>query len=267
MTAAVVVQNATKQYRRPTPVSSWQGRTATLGQATAVSVLNQVSLAIGVGEIFGVVGPEGAGKSTLVHLLAGQSLPDSGQVVLFGWDTGRHAGQVRRLVNRVSGEASFFRRLSAFENLVLSAQQAGVGGHEARRQVLETLQRLGFDEYALHLPRGQLSRSQQALVGIARALAPCPPLLVLDEPLRDLEPTARRRVLELITDLRAGHQVTVVIATRDWVEAALFCDRIALLENGELLAVHTLRSPGPVLAAASLDPAAAAAARELEMIG
>ena len=141
------------------------------GAKKAVIVaVDHVSFEVETGEIFGVLGPNGSGKSTLIRLMSTLLLPDSGEISVFGHDVEREPMAVQRLINRVSVEASFFKKLSPMENLLYGARLYGLDGRETRKQVEEILNRLGLEERSIGNPMEQMSRGMQQKVAIARAL-------------------------------------------------------------------------------------------------
>lgn len=151
-----------------------------------MTAVDQVSFEIEQGEIFGVLGPNGGGKSTLIRLLSTLLLPDNGQISVFGYDVERQFVQVQELINRVSVEASFFKKLSPMENLLYGARLYGLKGSETRRQVVEILTRLGLEKQQITSPMEEMSRGMQQKVAIARALLSHPRFLLLDEPTTNL---------------------------------------------------------------------------------
>jgi len=254
MFTAVTVNNVSKQFRsselplrnpaRPNGRSSVR-LDQNPGQPETISV-RQITFSIAAGEIFGLVGPSGSGKTALIRMLAGQLLPDEGEIRVFGCDVSRQSAQVARLTNRVSVEASLFKKLSALDNLLIGAQQFGLGGAEMRRQGRDLLVRLGFEDWAIQAPLQALPRSLHQKVTIARALISRPRLLLLDNPLSDLYPFEKQVILQVVAQQRAEYGTTVVIATREWTEAAHICDRIGLLENGQILSIDALHESLPL---------------------
>lgn len=211
----------------------------TVAQPPAVVAVDHVSFTVHQGEIFGLLGPSGSGKSTLIRLLATLLLPDAGDIRVFGYDAVTQPTQVQRLINRVSVEASFFRKLSPMENLVYGARLYGMSGGETRSEVVEILTRLGLDQRSIHRPMDEMSRNTQQKVVIARALLSHPRLLLLDDPMKGLDPQARQEVQTMIRELRDRHGTTVLLTTPDWTDAEAVCDRIAVLQDGRLLALDT----------------------------
>jgi len=202
-----------------------------------VLAVNNVSLTVQQGEIFGVLGPNGSGKSTLIRLIATLLLPDSGSILVFDHDVVKQAMEVQRLINRVSVEASFFKKLSPMENLVYGARLYGMDGRESRRRVVEILTRLGLEERSIHKPMEQMSRGMQQKVAIARALLSRPRLLLLDEPTTGLDPRSKREVQAVIRELNGEHGTTILLTTHDMVEAENLCGRIAIIDGGKIVAL------------------------------
>lgn len=209
------------------------------GQKTVVVAVDHVSFSVSEGEIFGVLGPNGSGKSTLIRLLATLLLPDGGDIRVFGHDVVRHPMQVQRLINRVSVEASFFKKLSPMENLIYGARLYGMNGADARRRAVEILKRLGLEERTIYKPMEEMSRGMQQKVAIARALLSRPRLLLLDEPTTGLDPRSKHEVQDVIRELRDEHGTTILLTTHDMLEADNLCDRIAIIDSGKIVALDT----------------------------
>lgn len=204
-----------------------------------IVALAGVSLAVRRGEILGLLGPNGSGKSTLVRAIATLLLPDSGRIAVFGHDVQRESLAVRRLINRVSADASFFKGLSAMENLLFAARLYGLSGRAARQRALEILARLGLDAPSLRRPLEQLSRGMQQKVAIARAFLTAPVLLLLDEPTTGLDPHSRREVQQFILEVREDHDASVLLTTHAMEEAERLSDRIAIIDEGRIVACDT----------------------------
>lgn len=216
------------------------GDRAANGEETAVTVaVDHLSFEIREGEIFGVLGPNGSGKSTLIRLMSTLLLPDGGRITIFGHDAEREPMAVQRTINRVSVEASFFKKLSPMENLLYGARLYGLDGREVRQQVGEILERLSIPKKNVNQPMDEMSRGMQQKVAVARALLSSPMLLLLDEPTTGLDPRSKREVQAFVQELRDDHGTTILLTTHDMEEADKLCDRIAILDGGQIVALDT----------------------------
>ncbi|MBI5652035.1 MAG: ABC transporter ATP-binding protein [Chloroflexi bacterium] len=204
-----------------------------------VVAVSDVSIQVRRGEIFGVLGPNGSGKSTFIRLISTLLVPDTGHVTIFGHDILREERAVQRLINRVSVEAAFFKKLSPIENLMYGARLYGLGGADARAKIEAILKRLDLRANALNQPMEEMSRGMQQKVAIARALLTAPILLLLDEPTTGLDPRSKREVQTLVRELRDTHDATIVLTTHDMGEADALCDRIAIVNDGKIVALDT----------------------------
>lgn len=210
------------------------------GKAQAgVLAVNNISVVVYRGEIFGVLGPNGSGKSTFIRLLSTLLAPDSGHVTIFGHDVEHEERLVQKMINRVSVEAAFFKKLSPLENLMYGARLYGLGGMDARRKIIAILKRLDLRPAAINRPMEEMSRGMQQKVAIARALLTAPVLLLLDEPTTGLDPRSKREVQALVRELRDTHDATIVLTTHDMSEADALCDRIAIVDDGKIVALDT----------------------------
>ncbi|MDE0040720.1 MAG: ABC transporter ATP-binding protein [Candidatus Poribacteria bacterium] len=201
--------------------------------------MDNVSFQVAMGEIYGILGANGSGKSTLIRLISTLLLPDSGQISFFGYDVVSDSFKFRQMINRVSVEASFFKRLSSAENLLYAARLYGLSKSEARERAEKILVRLGFDSTRMDETMEDLSRGMQQKIAIARALLTSPILLLLDEPTTGLDPKSKRDVQRFISEIREDHDVVVLLTTHDMVEAETLCDHIAIIDNGEFIATGT----------------------------
>ena len=203
-----------------------------------VAALGSVSFDVGRGECVAILGPNGSGKSTLVRLLSTLLLPDGGSASVFGHDAVKDTRTVRRLVNRVSVEASFFKKMSAVENLSYAARFYGLRPAQTRERIPEILTRVGFPTDRRAEPMENLSRGMQQKVALARALLTAPILLLLDEPTTGLDPRSKQEVQEFIKEVRAEHDATVLLCTHDLAEAEGLADRVGILDGGALLCLE-----------------------------
>jgi ABC-2 type transport system ATP-binding protein len=239
--AALEIERALKRFGRETREEA-QPRRWGLGRrapkATTVAV-DQISLTVPRGEIFGLLGANGSGKSTLIRLVSTLLLLDGGAIRVFGHDVTREERRVRRLINRVSVEASFFKKLSALENLMYSARLYDLDPSEAHARSIAILGRLGLNKKRLYEPLEQMSRGMQQKVAIARGLLTAPVLLLLDEPTTGLDPRSKHDVQRFVLETRAEHETTVFLTTHDMDEAEKLCDRIAIIDGGKVVALDT----------------------------
>ena len=204
-----------------------------------VVALESLDLTVEKKEIFGVLGPNGSGKSTLIRLVSTLLLPDSGTIRVFGHDLEKEEFTVKRLINRVSVDAAFFKKFSPLENLTYAARLYGMPISEARVKMREILLRLGLKEETFTEPMERMSRGMQQKVAVARGFLTSPSLLLLDEPTTGLDPYSKRDVQTFVREIRAEHDATVLLTTHDMDEAERLCDRIAILDKGKVIALDT----------------------------
>jgi len=258
MSDAIVVQNVYKKFgkqgepfmkRLRLKKAGWNGNTPkngnprenghpeTNGRLSLVVAVDRVSFTVRHGEVFGVLGPNGSGKSTLIRLIATLLLPDDGSIRVFDYDVVSQSMEVQRLINRVSVEASFFKKLSPMENLIYGARLYGMEGRDTRKRVIEILTRLGLEERTIYKPMEEMSRGMQQKVAIARALLSRPRLLLLDEPTTGLDPRSKREVQAVVRELNQESGTTILLTTHDMLEAEVLCDRIAIIDGGKIVAL------------------------------
>jgi ABC-2 type transport system ATP-binding protein len=201
-------------------------------------VVKHVSFRVQRGEIFGVIGANGSGKSTLIRMISTLLTPDEGYVGVFGMSAHKEELRVRRLINRVSPDPSFFRVMSAEENLLFFARVYGLEPRDIKRRSAEILDKLRMGD-RLSEPLLHLSRGQQQKVAVARAFLTSPVLMLLDEPTTGLDPTSKRDVQEFVLQVRREHDATILLTTHDMDEAERLCDRITFLAGGRIVAEGT----------------------------
>ncbi|HET9223542.1 MAG TPA: ATP-binding cassette domain-containing protein [Roseiflexaceae bacterium] len=201
--------------------------------------VDHMNITVRRGEIFGLLGANGSGKSTLIRLVSTLLIPDDGAIRVFGHDVRSEERIVRRMINRVSVEASFFKKLSALENLMYAARLYDMPAAAARERAIYILRKLGLSEKRLYEPLEQMSRGMQQKVAIARGLLTSPVLLLLDEPTTGLDPRSKQDVQRFILRMRREHETTVFLTTHDMDEADRLCDRIAIIDNGKIVALDT----------------------------
>jgi ABC-2 type transport system ATP-binding protein len=230
---AVQVDNLRKEFfRRDADRSGLRRR------RRRVPALEGVSFSVERGECVAILGQNGSGKSTLVRLLSTLLLPDGGSAHVFGHDVFSAPRTVQRLVNRVSVEASFFKKMSSEENLSYAARFYGMTAAETRERIPEILESVGFPVRRRHEGMEHLSRGMQQKVALARALLTSPVLLLLDEPTTGLDPRSKLEVQNFIRDISVSHDATILLCTHDLAEAEALADRVGILDRGRLLCLE-----------------------------
>jgi ABC-2 type transport system ATP-binding protein len=220
-----------------------------------VNALRDVTFTMERGECVAILGPNGSGKSTLIRLLATLLLHDGGSARVFGHDVFADPRAVRRLVNRVSVEASFFKKMSSSENLSYAARFYGMTPRETSSRIPEILENVGFPVERKGEPMENLSRGMQQKVALARALLTSPVLLLLDEPTTGLDPRSKLEVQDFIRRVRRAHDATILLCTHDLDEAEALADRTGILHRGELIALGTAEELKERYGSATLEEA------------
>jgi ABC-2 type transport system ATP-binding protein len=195
--------------------------------------LRGLSLEIKRGEIFGLIGRNGAGKTTLTKIIATMVQPTSGAARVFGLDTVRDEQKVRSLVGLATAEErSFYWRLTVEQNLTFFARLYGFTDAETRERLVKLLQQFELEENR-DTRFGELSTGNKQRVAFARAMLPRPPLLLLDEPTRSLDPLAAARMRELVHRL-AQSEVTILLTSHNLAEIEELCGRVAVIAKGRI---------------------------------
>ncbi|HBY43814.1 ABC transporter ATP-binding protein [Brevundimonas sp. 3P9-tot-E] len=219
-------------------ILSLRGVTRTYPTAQGgLTVLKGVDLEVMPGEVVGLIGPSGSGKSSLLHAAGLLERPTSGQVLIDGEDVGGldERARTRLRLHRIGFVYQFHHLLPEFDaldNVALPMRIAGVGEGEARRRATEKLTALGLGQRVTHQP-AQLSGGEQQRVAIARALANSPRLLLADEPTGNLDPATSQAVFESLRELAKTTGVAALIATHN-MELAGHMDRVFALKDGHL---------------------------------
>ena len=205
--------------------------------------VRDVSLTIGDGEIFVVMGLSGSGKSTLLRMVNGLIQPSAGEILLSGRRLRDLSCSELRMLRRrtmamVFQSFALFPHRSALENAAFGLEVAGMPKRQRQERAQQALERVGLGN-DLHRRPDQLSGGMQQRVGLARALAMDPPILLMDEAFSALDPLIRRDMQDLLLDLQREHRRTVVFISHDLDEAVRIGDRIALMQEGRLLQCGT----------------------------
>jgi ABC-2 type transport system ATP-binding protein len=202
------------------------------------AALRGIDLCVQRGEIFGLVGPDGAGKTTMLRLMAAVMVPTSGKVNIAGHDSVRDAEEIRRHVGYMPQKFSLYGDLSVYENLEFYADIFGVYGDERQRRFDQVLSFARMSDITDRRAK-QLSGGMQKKLGLACTLIHRPDVLLLDEPTTGVDPVSRREFWDLLTDLHL--QGTTIIVSTPYMDEAERCNRIGLLFKGELIQCGTPR--------------------------
>jgi len=216
---AVEVENLTKRF----------------GDFCAVDALN---FAVERGEIFGLLGPNGAGKSTLIRMLTTLVPPTSGAARVNGFDIVRSANAVRQSIGVIPQAMTSDLELSATENLNIFAKLYGIPRERRRRATNELLKAVNLEQWA-DKPVKMFSGGMRRRLEIARGLVHEPKIFFLDEPTTGLDPVSRVTVWEMLAGLKSQHDLTILVTTHYMDEADKLCDRIAIMDNGKLVALDS----------------------------
>ena len=203
-----------------------------------VDALNHVNLTIRDGDIYGIIGMSGAGKSTLVRCINMLERPSEGTVLLDGKNLGAMSGkelrEIRHQVTMIFQGFNLLMQRNCLKNVMLPLKLSKVPREEAEARARELLEIVGLPDKALAYP-AQLSGGQQQRVAIARALATNPKVLLCDEATSALDPKTTHQILELIRDINARMGITVIVITHQMSVVQEICNRVAILENGQVV--------------------------------
>lgn len=216
------------------PVISVQGIVHRYDGRTA---LDNVSFDVRPAELFGLLGPNGSGKTTLFRILSTLMVPTSGRAMIMGFDAGREPAAVRRQIGVVFQAQSVDEKLTAYENLWHQGHLYGLHGSPLKARAMEILGRVGLAERAKELVE-TFSGGMARRVELAKGLLHHPSILLLDEPTTGLDPGARRDLWQYLQILRDQERVSVIVTTH-LMEEAERCDRLAILNEGKLVAMGT----------------------------
>lgn len=197
--------------------------------------LNQIQFNVDKGEIFGFLGPSGAGKTTLINILTGQLKADEGTTQLLGKDTKDLTPEDLARIGLVGDSSGYYEKLSLEKNLIVYAKIYGL----PNSRVDEVLEQVGLLESKKTIAE-KLSTGMRQRMFLARALLNRPGLLFLDEPTSGLDPMTSKKIHRLLEELKAAG-TTIFLTTHDMVEATELCDRISLLNQGDLVEIGTPR--------------------------
>ena len=220
MVAAVLLQNVHKVYNN-------------------VCVVNDLSMTIEPGEIFGLLGPNGAGKSTTIRMLTTLAQQTQGDIVVAGYDVSRQPAEVRRQIGVVLQQVSVDADMTVWENMEFHGRMHHLPEGQRKRDIERWLGYVGLSDRT-HDKVKTLSGGMKRRLQIARALPHQPSILFLDEPTVGLDPQTRRRLWEIIRELNREHKMTMLLTTHYMEEVEYLCDRIGIMDQGQLIESGTL---------------------------
>lgn len=236
---AISIQNLSKTY--PAPFK----RLRTFFRRPVkepVEALRDVSFEVNTGEIFGLIGRNGAGKTTLTKIVATLVQPTTGAVTVRGHDSVNQDEYVRREIGLATAEErSFYWRLTSEQNLLFFARLHGLADRFAKQRIKDLFARLELDEVARRR-FGELSTGNKQRLAVARAMLASPPVLLLDEPTRSLDPLAAARMRDMIRSLaQQDPPVTILLTSHNLAEVETLCARVAIISRGHIRAIDTPR--------------------------
>ena len=228
-------QSERSQYNSPNvPAIEMIDLCKTFGSLKAV---DHLSLTIQQGEIFGLLGPNGSGKTTTINMISGLSTPTSGQVKVMGYDVRQDARRVHQLLGSVPQETALYEELSAWTNMDFHADLFGIPRKEKKERIIKMLELVQLlDRKGSRV--STFSGGMKRRLALARALLQDPRLIYLDEPTLGVDVQSRRAIWDYILSLREQGK-TVLITTNYLEEAQVLCDRLAIIDHGKLIAVDT----------------------------
>ena len=198
-----------------------------------ISALNDVSFDVKEGELFGIIGPDGAGKSSLFRILATLILPDSGSATLIGMDAIKDYRKIRSILGYMPGRFSLYQDLSIEENLNLFASIFGTTVKEQYDLIKEIYVQI---EPFKNRRAGQLSGGMKQKLALCCALVHKPKILLLDEPTTGVDPVSRKEFWGMLKRLQKW-EITIIVST-PYMDEATLCDRVALMQNGDILSIE-----------------------------
>jgi ABC-type multidrug transport system ATPase subunit len=234
---AVAINHLSKTY--PVPLARLK-KFFRRSSKPPVEALRDVSFDVHEGEIFGLIGRNGAGKTTLTKIVATLVQPTTGSVTVKGYDSVRDEEEVRRRVGLATAEErSFYWRLTVEQNLMFFARLYGLTDAAARRRIRELIERFELEELARRR-FGELSTGNKQRMAFARAMLAQPPVLLLDEPTRSLDPLAAARMRALIQQLSGSTPpVSILLTSHNLAEVEELCERVAVISRGRIRALDT----------------------------
>ena len=217
-----------------------QGLRKAYGRIQAVDGL---SLEIQEGEIYGLLGPNGSGKTTTILILLGLTEPSGGEVRVAGFNPTREALKVKRIVGYLPENVGFYEDLTARENLRYIARLNGIPDRDSKKRIQEVLEQVGLSDVA-DRPVGTYSRGMRQRLGIADVLIKQPKLAILDEPTTGIDPEGASQILDMIVEMRNQQGLTILLSSHLLHQVQRVCDRVGIMHQGKLVAEGTVDELG-----------------------
>lgn len=207
-----------------------KGLTKQYGTFAAV---NNIALSLQKGEVYGLLGPNGSGKTTTILMLLGLTEPSAGEIRVLGLDPVRQPLSVKAQVGYLPDSIGFYDNMTARENLFYIARLNGLARTEAHERITAALDRMGLSESSDHKV-GTFSRGMRQRLGVAELLLKQPQIIIMDEPTLGLDPDAARRFLQTIQTLKE-EGITIMLASHLLHQVQAVCDRVGLFRNGRIV--------------------------------
>lgn len=218
MEEIIVVENLNKSYQHK-------------------SAVNDLSFTVCQGEIVGLLGPNGAGKSTTINILSTILKPDSGNILIGGYDLVKDKSKIKKFIGIVPQDLAIYEEISAEKNVAFFASLYGLHGSELKFQTYKALQQVGLYDHRTEKPK-TFSGGMKRRLNIACAIAHAPKLIIMDEPTVGIDPQSRNHILEAILTLR-DQGSTILYSTHYMEEVEAIADRILILDEGKFIASGT----------------------------
>lgn len=210
-------------------------------------VIKSISLAIHKGEIFGIIGASGAGKSTLLRLMNLLEVPEAGEVLVDGQELTslnyKELRQARQSIGMIFQHFNLIANKTVYDNVLVSLELANYARKDRRNRVIECLRFVGLESFMDKYP-AQLSGGQKQRVAIARAIANNPQVLLCDEPTSSLDPKTTGEILHVLEDVNKRLGVTIVIVSHEMEVIKSICNRVTVLEDGEIYDTVAIQPKG-----------------------
>ena len=208
-----------------------------------VQAVDGLTLEIQEGEIYGLLGPNGSGKTTTILILLGLTEPSGGEVRVAGFNPTREALKVKRIVGYLPENVGFYEDLTARENLRYIARLNGIPDSDSKARIQEVLEQVGLSDVA-DRPVGTYSRGMRQRLGIADVLIKRPKLAILDEPTTGIDPEGASQMLDMIVEMRREQGLTILLSSHLLHQVQRVCDRVGIMHRGKLVVEGTVDELG-----------------------